>query len=304
MGKLNLHRLRCFVVVVEEGSVSKAAKKLNMSQPPLSMLIRKLEDELNVTLFERYKKRLLVTETGNLLYERAKGLLSSTENILKEITEHNEGIKGIVRIGTSTSANITIIPRLMEEIKKRSLDITLDIREGKYTDILREIRSNEMDLGLVRNAYQPEELEIVHLMKEPLLLALPVGHHLLKKKNIELYDLRDENFLMQRTTQGQNISDFIMEACHSSGFSPKIIYWGTTSLPILLMVKKGAGVSFVPQSFLQLHDDMNLPPLVKVTSHLLSSHQSMIMLKNRYRTEATKQIIEIIKQIAAETKEL
>ncbi|MBY0221612.1 LysR family transcriptional regulator [Sporosarcina aquimarina] len=295
---MNLHRLHCFVTVVEEGSVSKAAKKLNMSQPPLSMLIRKLEEELNVTLFERYKKRLLVTEVGNLLYERAKELLISSENVVKEVAEYSEGIKGTVRIGTSTSANITFIPNVLKEIQEQSLDITLDVREGKYTDILREIRNNEIDVGLVRNTYQPDDLEIIKLVKEPLLLALPPGHPLLNKSSIELSDLRNENFLMQRTTQGQNISDFIMEACHASGFTPNIVYWGTTSLPILLMVKKGIGVSFVPQSFLQLNDDVNLPTMVKVSSPYLFSSQSMIMLQDRFRTFSTNRIVEIIKKVA------
>ncbi|MEK4426877.1 LysR family transcriptional regulator [Solibacillus sp. FSL K6-1523] len=301
---MNLHRLHCFVTVVEEGSVSKAAKVLKMSQPPLSMLIRKLEEELNVTLFERYKKRLLVTETGQLLYERAKELLSSSENIVKEITEHSEGVKGIVRIGTSTSANITIIPSVIEEINKQSLNITLDVREGKYTDILRELRNNEIDIGLVRNTYQPEDIEIIKLLKEPLLLALPPDHHLLQKSTIELNDLRNEKFLMQRTTQGQNISDFILEACHMSDFTPNIVYWGTTSLPILLMVRKGVGISFVPQSFLQLQEEMKLPPMVKVSSSYLYSYQSLIMLKDRYRTSASNRIIEIIKKIAVEASDL
>ncbi|WJY26376.1 LysR family transcriptional regulator [Sporosarcina trichiuri] len=294
---MNLHRLRCFTQVVEEGSVSKAAKKLNMAQPPLSMLIRKLEEELDVTLFERYKKRLLVTEVGTLLYHRAKEILSMSDNIQQEIEGFGNGIKGTVRIGTSTSASITLIPSILEDIQRQQLDITLEVREGKYTDILRELRNNEIDIGLVRNTSLADDLEIVELVKEPLLLALPPSHHLLTKSSITLQDLRYESFLMQRTTLGHNISDVILEACQATGFIPAISYWGTTSLPIVLMVKKGAGIAFIPQSFRQLHDDMELPPLLKLPSPDLYSYQSLIMLRDRFKSPAVQKVVELTKHM-------
>ena len=88
---MDLHKLRCFIAVVEEGSLSKAAEVLNMTQPPLSILMKKLEEELNVTLFERRNKRLLITDTGHLLYKRAKELISSSESIYQELVEQNKG---------------------------------------------------------------------------------------------------------------------------------------------------------------------------------------------------------------------
>lgn len=297
--KVNLQRLYCFITVVEEGNVSKAAAVLNMTQPPLSMSIRKLETELNVTLFERYKKRLILTDSGELLYTRAKELLSSSENIFKEITEQGQGLKGTVKIGCSTAANITVIPSVVEKIREQSLDITIDVREGNYSDILRELRNNEIDIGIVRNINQPHDLQIEKLIKEPLLLALPSNHRLLRRSSIELKDLEKEKFLMQRTTYGHNISEFILEACHESNFSPEIVYWGTTSLPILFMVKKGLGISFVPQSFYQLHEDMQLPSLVKISSHSLYSNLSLITLSGRYKTTATKRVIETIKKFTS-----
>ena len=295
---MNLHRLHCFTIVVEKGNLSKAAEFLNMTQPPLSILIKNLETELDAKLFERHKKRLILTDVGELLYIRAKELLASSENIMKEINEYNEGKIGNVRIGCSSSASITLVPNIVNNIHKKGMDITVDVREGNYSDILRDLRNNDIDIGLVRNIQQPEDLEVINLLKESLLLAVPPGHSLLTKDIVELKDLKHEKFLMQKTTYGQNISNFILEACRANHFQPEIIYWGTTSLPILFLVNRGVGISFIPESFQQIEHEMKLPPMINISSELLYSHLSLIVLKDRYRTSATNQVINIVEDIS------
>jgi DNA-binding transcriptional LysR family regulator len=293
---MDLHRLRCFVTVVEEGNISKAAILLNMTQPPLSMLIRNLEKELNVTLFERRGKRLILTDTGRLLYIRAKELLASSEAIVREVTEQNQGMRGTVNVGSVTIANLTIIPKVIQKLKEQSLNIVVRVREGNSSYILHELRNQKVDIGILLSVFQVEDLHTTTLLTEPLLLALPPGHHLLEKSSIELIDLKDENFLLQATTFGQGISDLIIEACQTSGFSPNVIYWGTETLPMLFMVKKGLGIAFAPQSFRELRSP-DLPQLVEISSPSLFTKLSLITVKNRFMTSVTKRFLDVTKDI-------
>ena len=102
------HRLKCFIAVYEQGSVSAAAARLHMTQPPLSILLRKLEDELGVTLFDRSGHRLVPTATGELFYLRAKALQASVQAMRRELREAEQGARGTVHIGCATAASLFI----------------------------------------------------------------------------------------------------------------------------------------------------------------------------------------------------
>jgi|SRR5690625_1702941 len=293
---MNLHRLYCFTKVVEEGSISNAAKTLNMTQPPLSMLIKKLETELDVILFERRGKRLILKDTGELLYTRAKELLALTEEITQEVTEQQEGLRGTVRVGCSTIANLTILPNVVEQLREGSLNIVIEVREGNSSYVINQLRGNKLDVGIVRNVFHADDLNFNTLFSEPLYLAVPPNHSLLDKKAVTLADLKNENFLLQATTVGRNISDVIIEACHANHFTPNVIYWGTDTLPMLSMVRKGLGIAFVPKVFMNL-TEFELPPIIKFDTPSLFTNLTIITAKDRFTTAATKRFLKVTEDI-------
>ncbi len=279
---LDLHKLKYFVQVVESGSISQAAKALNMTQPPLSILINRFEEEMQVTLFQRYKKRLVLTETGRLLYERGVELLSKTEDIKLELKEQGEGLRGTVRVGCITSANLFLIPSVVQDIISESPNVVTRVKEGDSSYILSELRNGELDLGIVRTTFQAEDLQTTTLLTEPLLLALPPDHYLTEKKAISLLDLKDENFILPNTTFGYGISDHIIESCQAEGFTPNIVYWGTETLPMLQMVSKGVGISFAPKMYKALNGVE--AHLVELKAPELTTKLVLVTMKNRYRT--------------------
>lgn len=293
---MDLQRLKYFMVIVEQGSISKAALVLNMSQPPLSIAIKKLEEELGISLFERHGKRLHLTKSGELLYKRAKDLIVRVGAIKKEIQDYNEGISGVVNVGSSTMANITIIPKVVEKLLEQNLNITINLKAGTTSYVLNELRNNKVDVGIVRNVFSVNDLEINTLLNEPLMLALPPNHPLINKKVIMLEDLKGENFLMQSTTFGYGISDSIIEACQVKGFNPNVIYWATETLPMLYMVNKGLGVAFAPKSFMYF-DSNDIPPLREFDSPELSTKLSIITIKNRYKSAAVNKFLEVTKEV-------
>jgi DNA-binding transcriptional LysR family regulator len=293
---MDAHRLRCFVMVVETGNLSKAAAKLYMTQPPLSMLIRKLEAELGVQLFDRVNNRLVLTATGHLFYRRAKELLASMQALARELKESSHGLRGTVAVGCSTAASLFIIPKVMEQIQAQGLNITVRVHEGETVHLVEKLRDQQLDVGICRSEYRAADLHTVNLYTEPLLLALPTGHPLLKKRNIRLEDLKDERFLMHTSPVGRGIADVLIESCQLSGFSPQVVYWGIETLPMLLMVEQGLGIAFAPKSFAQLRA-ASLPRFVEIAHPKLETSLSLITQKNRIQSAATQRFLSITAQV-------
>ena len=265
------HRLKCFVAVYEQGSVSAAATRLHMTQPPLSMLLRKLEDELGVTLFDRSGHRLVPTATGELFYLCAKSLLASLETMRRELREAEQGARGTVHIGCATAASLFVMPAVMEGLSESGLDITIHVQEGEAGYMLQRLRERSLDLIISRSEYTTPELETRVIMDEPLWLALPPGHPQAGRAQVRLEDLRHDRFLLHRSPLGTGISDMVLRACQQAGFVPNVVYWGGETLPMLLMAHRGQGVAFAPQSFAQLASPA-LPPLVPLQGVELRTH--------------------------------
>ena len=296
---MNLHRLRCFMKVVELGSITKAAAALQMTQPPLSILIRKFEEELGVTLFNRTGRYLELTPSGTFLYQRGKELLDVSENTERELVEYHEGVRGTVKMGCITSANLFILPNVIKRIHEETPNIVTHVREGNSSYILKELRSLSIDFGIVRTAVRAEDIDAKVLLTEPLLLALPPDHPLCEKVSIEIADLENERFLLPTTSHGQGIADDIIEACQNSGFTPNIVYWGTETLPTLLMVMKGAGICFAPSCYKQFNSP-NLPVLRPIAFPVLETKLSIITLRNRFMSSVSKRFLTITEEVVQE----
>ncbi|MFC4801309.1 LysR family transcriptional regulator [Neobacillus sp. GCM10023253] len=293
---MDIQKLRYFIEIVEKGSLSQAAIALNMTQPPLSSVIKKLESELDVQLFDRRGKKLILTDTGRLLYNRAKNLIASADIIMNELVELDKGLKGQVVVGCSTNANLTIIPKVVQRINDTS-NIVIKVKEGNTSYILDELRNHRLDVGIVRNVFKRDDLHNEILFSEPLMLALPPNHRLLRKKgNVRIEDLKDEKFLLQSTTFGHGISEIIIEECQANGFFPNVIYWGTETLPMLNMVQLGLGIAFFPKSFLKL-ENFRFPPIVEVEDSSLIIKIGLVTFKDRIHKAATDKFLEVTKSV-------
>src|SRR5690625_1401416 len=142
---MDVIKLNYFITIVDEGSISKAASKLNMTQPPLSMALKKFEEDLGFPLFHRHGRKLAITSAGKIIYERRKELICASNAIIKEASEQNEGKTGSVTVGCSTIANLTIIPLVMERMKAKDINITVKVLEGNTAFILEQLKSHRSE---------------------------------------------------------------------------------------------------------------------------------------------------------------
>jgi DNA-binding transcriptional LysR family regulator len=287
---MDKRRLQCFIGVFEKGSVSAAAQALHMTQPPLSVMLRKLESELGVTLFNREANRLVPTPAGELFYLRAKELLNSMNAIRRELGETQSGSRGTVRIGCSTAASLFLIPDTMAHIADNGLNITVDVQEGESGYLVQRLRDGQLDLAICRTQQIAKDLNTSVVHSEPLVVALPPGHRLAGRASIRIADLRDEQFLLHSAPLGQGITNSLISACQAEGYSPDVIYWGVETLPMLLMVQRGLGIAFAPASFGQLTLP-GMPTLVPLKSPEINTQLHLVTLKHARMPPTAQRLI-------------
>ncbi|MGY6269279.1 LysR family transcriptional regulator [Achromobacter denitrificans] len=287
------HRLKCFIAVYEQGSVSAAAERLHMTQPPLSILLRKLEEELGVSLFDRTGRRLAPTATGELFYLRAKALLASLQAMRRELREAEQGSRGTVHLGCATAASLFIAPSVMEHFMHEGLNIAVHVHEGETGYMLQRLRERSLDMVICRSQYTSPELENQKVMEEPLCVALPPGHPLRARGKIRMQELRHDRFLLHSSVLGTGISDMLMRACQDAGYAPDVVYRGVETLPMLLMVQRGLGVTFAPASFARL-DLQGLPPLLPLDHPDLKTNLNVIWHKEHPLSAAAERFKDFV----------
>lgn len=287
------HRLKCFVAVYEQGTVSAAAVRLHMTQPPLSILLRKLEGELGVTLFERGGRRLVPTTTGELFYLHAKAQLANFETMRRELREAQQGSRGIVRVGCATAVSLFIMPTVMEALRRDGTDVTVHVQEGETAYMLQRLRERSLDLIISRSLYTSPELESTTVMDEPLLVALPPKHPLVGRRSIGFEGLRDERFLLHRPALGTGIADTVLRACQNAGYAPNVAYWGGETLPMLLMASKGLGIAFAPSSFASL-EVSGLPALVPLDDPSLRTRLHVVWSRQHSLSPAAARLKNLV----------
>lgn len=299
---MDIQKLKYFIAVVENGTVSKAAKVLNMTQPPLSMLLKKFEEDIGIQLFRREGKRLFLTDSGQLVYQRGIELLASSEAILQEAREYQQAHRGNVSIGSATVANFSLIPEVIKRMNERSINISTHVKEGSTPYILEHLRFHKLDIGIIRNVYNRDDLITTELLTEPIMVALPPNHPLAGKKSVTLEELKNENFLLHHSSFEYNISDTVIMECKKRGISPNIIYWGTETLPMLGMVNAGMGIAFPPKSVVK-SIGFDLPPLAELSDPSITTTLNMVTMKNNVKKEAVDMFLDITEEVIREMEE-
>lgn len=198
-----------------------------------------------------------------------------------------------MHIGCATAASLFIMPRVMAQLLVSAMKLTVHVHEGETGYLLQRLRERSLDLVICRSQFAAPELQNQEVMNEPLRVALPPQHPLCGQAQIALGALRAERFLLHSSLLGTGISDMLLRACQEAGFTPEVAYWGVETLPMLLMVQKGLGVAFAPDSFAQL-GMQGLPVLVPLADAKLRTHLNMIWPRGHALPPAAERLKELI----------
>ncbi|MEI4770858.1 LysR family transcriptional regulator [Psychrobacillus sp. FJAT-51614] len=231
-----------FVEVINEGSFTKAAKALHMSQPAVSHAIASLETELGVILLVRERgKDLIVTDIGKRVLLQIRNILNCREKIDQEVSLEKGQITGTIRIATFPSVTAHFLPKIIRTFQQKRPNVSLTFKEGSQEEIIEWLSSREIDIGFV--VLPCSELNTIPLVKDRYLVMLPDGHPLLKNKFVQLFDLDNEPLIISNGGYEAPIIELMRK--QKITINEK---YNTSNLNTSLgMIKEGLGVLILPE---------------------------------------------------------
>lgn len=250
---MELRHLRYFVTVAEELNFSRAAERLHMAQPPLSVQIRALEDELRAKLFERDKRHVSLTQAGRLFLDQARSILAQAEAAKTEARSAASGVLGKLSLGyTASSMFNAVLPRAIRSFQQAYPQVALSYAEMSSLDQLDALRGRALDVAIVRRVDTPidvkgsADLAIEAWYQTPLVLAMAADHPLAQLPTVRLDQLREMPFIVYPRDDGIGLYWRVMDLCRRAGFRPNIVRQVREASSIIGLVAAGAGVSVVP----------------------------------------------------------
>jgi DNA-binding transcriptional LysR family regulator len=238
---------RYFVAVAEELHFGRAARRLNISQPPLSQQIRSLEEELGVELLRRTKRHVELTHAGRVFLERARMLLSDAQDAALAAKRASLGQVGRLTIGFLQAATYRLLPGMLRAFSGHAPEVELVLREMTGTAQVPALVAGTIDIGILRPPVSNTLLNVRVLAREPLVVALPKDHRFAGHRLLRLADLSREQFVMY-TPALSPLYGQVMGACLAAGFTPKVTQHATMIMTLVGLVRGGMGIALLPES--------------------------------------------------------
>lgn len=254
-GSMELRHLRYFVAVAEELHFRRAAERLGIKQPPLSLQIRQLEQELGTSLFHRLTRGVELTETGTVLLDEARWILDQVERIKAGVQSRARGETGCIHLGFAGATCFQpLVPGIISAHRERYPGVLVSPEERSTPLLVAGLRSGEIDVAFIRPPLSDDEgLEVEPLVEEPMVIVLPESHPRAGDRSMPLAVLAEETLILFPRTVGPGLHDAIIASCQWAGFSPKLGQEAPQISTMVHMVAAGFGVSIVPQSIAQIH---------------------------------------------------
>ncbi|WP_375392483.1 LysR family transcriptional regulator [uncultured Sphingomonas sp.] len=244
---MDLKQLQQFVVLAEMLNFRRAAERLNIAQPALSLSLQRLEHELGVRLLDRSRHRVSITEAGAAALPEARRTLEFANRLKHQAKAGALGHVGSVRLGFVGTAAYDILPRALIAFRNQYPQIDTELRERTTADLLAELARGELDIGIVRYPTEiPGDALMETLAADTSVVALPPGHPLERREKVTLGDLAREPFIFPSSTLTPSLFHANMARCQMAGFSPRIVQEASQIQTIIGLVQGGVGVALLP----------------------------------------------------------
>ncbi|MEU0700100.1 LysR family transcriptional regulator [Streptomyces bacillaris] len=246
---MELRHLNAFLAVAEELHFGRAAKRLQMAQPPLSQQIRQLERELGVQLFHRNTRSVRLTSAGESFLDPVRTVLDDLDTAVRAARSAGKGEYGRVTIGFAGASSHETLPRLTRAVRAAHPGLELVMTGQTYANTaLSRVADGSLDLGFVRLPVTRPGVAHRVIDQEELVCALPSDHPLARRVSVPLDVLAGEPFVSFPANSGSTVRDTMTEACESAGFTPRVVQEAPDSYTILALVAAGVGVTLTVTS--------------------------------------------------------
>ncbi|MFC7393744.1 LysR family transcriptional regulator [Scopulibacillus cellulosilyticus] len=294
---MDLKKLVYFVTIAEEGQITRAANRLHIAQPPLSMQLKSLEEELGVVLIKRDKRGFELTPAGLTFYKRAKEVLNAINGMVTEVKEEQDGIRGKLSIGTVMSC-VPYLPPLLKSFQKKYPDVSFQLWEEDSRRVEDLLQSKQIELGIVRLPLQSQDIKNINnlsmypLQSDPLVAIQPPDWHIFKDKAISIKELENHPLLVLHGQGDYSVFHKFVETCNIHGFNPKIICESPDVATLMKLADSGIGIAIVPKVAVELRLQESLS-CAEIMPHI-NSDTALIWIENQYMSKAAQNLKEII----------
>ncbi|MEV8273027.1 LysR substrate-binding domain-containing protein [Microbacterium sp. NPDC077184] len=274
---MEIRQLRYFLAVAEELHFGRAARRLHMSQPPLSTQVGRLEQEIGVSLFERSTRRVALTAAGRHLKERASRLLGEFDALRAEMSEYADGVAGDLTVGFVSSANYTVLPGVVPLFRSRRPRVNLTLIPLTSGEQLERLRAGALDVAIVRDETAASPSPAAALMsevvyEERLVACLPAGHPLSSRRELSAAELVEVPMISYPPSLMPGFVNRVSDVLAAAG-GGRVVEEVVHQETALGFVSAGVGTSILPESVRQL-----VPPSIAIvplagspTTHLLAA---------------------------------
>jgi DNA-binding transcriptional LysR family regulator len=246
---MELRQIRSFLSVAETLHFGRSAELIHLSQPALSLQIRALEDEVGVRLFERNRRKTVLTAAGLAFRKDAAAAVSQLDQAIRQARLAAKGKLGLLRIGFISTAGSEIVPNIIRKFKESNPEVEFSLRNILTTDQIQMLASGALDIGFLRLPIgEHPELDVVAVHREPFVLVVPLSHELAKRKRVRLRDVSGQDFVMYERTYAPGFHDLIFGMLRDAGIVPNICQTAGQMPTLISLVDSGMGISILPAS--------------------------------------------------------
>lgn len=242
-----------FLVVVEEGSITRAAARLHMSQPPLTMRLKAVESELGVALLSRHGRGVEATAAGRLFAERARRLLAEVTSATAAVRSVGQGISGVLSLSAGASIAPDLLATLLGELRAQAPDVSIDVTDGSDDGVRDRVIHGEADAGLIHLAPaasaqrgRSRSLDTAVASREPLVAVLRADHPAQDRERADIVLLTAEPLIVLSRAASPGLHEHLLAAWQTAGGDPERLHEAQSLTTALALVQAGLGVTMMP----------------------------------------------------------
>lgn len=287
---MTLEGLRCFCAVVEARNFRRAAESLHRSQPAISQQLKSLETELRVPLLDR--ATCSPTPIGETLYARAKTILGLTNDLTKELSDFDESLGRHLSIGMSDTNALYFLPPFLKAFAEAAPNTHLEVTSRSSREIVQGVERGQLDLGIVTFPVVSPILDQRELFEQSLVLVVPKGHALAKRKHVRLRSLSNEAMIL--IDEDTRIGAALRTWFQSEDFTPHVALDSGSFEVIKRYVAEKIGISFLPERSVTRQDRDTLVTIRLLGAPVVSF--GAVWRKGTYQTKAARMFLDIIRK--------
>jgi LysR family hydrogen peroxide-inducible transcriptional activator len=296
---MEIHQIRYMCAVAETGSFTAAAAREHVTQPSLSQQIIKLEDELGVKLFHRFRRRIRLTEIGKAFFPRAQGILRAVSSAKSEIHELTQSSLGAVKVGIIPTIAPYLLPKVLPTFASKFPQVDIVVTEDITSVLLHKLQETTLDMAILALPVQGAELMRQEILREPLYLVVSSDHPLSRNTSAALKDLAPEPFLLLK--EGHCFRETTIAACKRVKMTPNVVFESGHFATVLGMVAAGMGITIVPEMAIEPQHGCTFIP---IEDERAIRRVGVVRLQSHFRSRPQREFIDFLFSCTRREKQL